>query len=129
MSIIDFDRVIMINLDLAMEAMYYQIITPFLHFTTCYIATIHFGLGIIGTGLLEASSPNLFICVLKMQITHNLAIKDQRSPRMTYVTRELFKNINEFLKLAIPSILLALTECSAYYFSIIIISGLISLTN
>jgi hypothetical protein len=127
MGIIDFDRVIMINLDLAMEAMYCQIITPFLHFTICYIVTIHFGFGIIGAGL-SGVITNLFIWVLQIYIINNQSNKGPKITEIDLWDKRIFENINEFLKLAIPSTLIALTECSAYY-SIIIISGLISLTN
>jgi len=46
LGFIDFDRVLMINLGMAMEAMYCQIVTPFLNFAVCYTITIYFDCGI-----------------------------------------------------------------------------------
>ena len=47
----DFDRVLMINLGLAQQAMYCLMITPFLHFFFCYLMTITFKFGLIGAAL------------------------------------------------------------------------------
>jgi len=60
LGIIDFDRVLMINLGLAMEAMYLQILAPFLHFGLCYTIAITFEGGVVGAAL-SGTITNTFI--------------------------------------------------------------------
>ena len=67
LGLIDFDRVLMINIGLSLEAMYCQIATPFLHFMFCYLITIHFQFGIVGAGF-SGVITNLLIFTIQIYI-------------------------------------------------------------
>jgi len=114
----------MINFGLAMEAMYLQIISPFLHFGVCYYITIKLEYGIIGAALSGTITNTLImlaqIYILRSKSEHGILITSVKlaDPRNR-------KNIREYLGLAIPSTLIILAEWSAYHVTTMI-GGILS---
>ena len=107
--------------------MYCIIFTPFFHYAVCYVCTITLQGGIIGCGL-SGVITNLFIFFVQIYFINESSEEGFTITEVTIYDERNFDNIGDFLKLAIPSTFIALTEWSAYH-SIIIIGGLISVTN
>ena len=63
MAMIDIDRILLINLDKAYQAMFSQLVTPFIYIFFAYIYVLHMKLGTTGVALTYFSTNTLIFII------------------------------------------------------------------
>uniref|UniRef100_A0A1D1Y895 MATE efflux family protein 9 n=2 Tax=Anthurium amnicola TaxID=1678845 RepID=A0A1D1Y895_9ARAE len=91
-----------------------------LHVPLCWVLVFKSGLGNAGASLAIGISYWVNVLILGLYVYYSSSCKATRAP----VTREAFQNVNEFLRLAIPSAVMICLEWWSYEL-LILMSGLL----